>query len=98
MTSLLWLLALLLAFGGFTVGWVARTDTNRRYVASREAYRAGQLALALRDRTQELADARAVQLPAPAVVHVHIEMPALHQGWPQPPVIDGQIVRALEVQ
>jgi hypothetical protein len=98
-TPVVWLVLLVVAVGGFCVGWAGRGDTNRARQDSADRYHAGQLAAELDACRQELARVSAVQPPtpgaAPAVVHVHLAMPALYQGWAQP-VVEGQIVRELE--
>jgi hypothetical protein len=97
MIGLLWMAGILIAMGWFAIGWVARGQENRKYAESRLRYLANQ---AIGDQW-EFMDARArweaerVPRESPTVVNVFMAAPGVPA--PRPPVIDGEVVRALPV-
>ncbi|MDQ3762369.1 MAG: hypothetical protein M3460_12005 [Actinomycetota bacterium] len=92
----LWMGAILVAMGWFAIGWVARGQENRKYAESRLRHFANQ---ALQNQ-HELVEARTrweserVPEQRPTVVNVYVAAPSV-PIWPQPPVIDAQVVPAL---
>lgn len=86
------LVTILLLVGGLVggvVGWVAKRDEARRYIASRERYWAARVA--------ELESYSKVAPPSPpattVVQHFHMNAPS----WSRPaaPVLDALVVREL---
>lgn len=85
------MLVLLGAVGGWIAGWIGRGEQNRLFAVGQQRYVAEQQA------QRELIAVQAEQQPSPAVVHVHLALPAPYQGW-APQVIDAQVVQALEAR
>ncbi|MGH3825535.1 MAG: hypothetical protein ACRDRA_22255 [Pseudonocardiaceae bacterium] len=94
--GLLSMVAVLIAMGWFAIGWVARGHENRKYAESRLRHFANQAIQDQWELTETCAwweSERVCQEP-PTVVNVYVAATNV-PAWPQPPVIDAQVLPAL---
>ena len=94
--GLLSMAAVLIAMGWFAIGWVARGHENRKYAESRLRHFANQAIQEQREYVETRArwESERVCHEFPSVVNVYVAAPSV-PAWPQPPVIDAQVLPAL---
>jgi hypothetical protein len=96
--GLLWMAGILIAMGWFAIGWIARGQENRKYAESRLKYLADQ---AIEDQWEFVAararwEAERLRCQPPTVMNMYLAPRDVPE--PRPPVIDGEVIRALPSQ
>ncbi|MGH3834463.1 MAG: hypothetical protein ACRDSF_01980 [Pseudonocardiaceae bacterium] len=88
------LVGLLVAVGGFIVGWIARTEQNHIYADSRRRHLAHltELAELGPGRGRWDAERDVLYVPIPIAMPVQVPMPVPVPGWAQPVVTGTQTV------